>query len=396
MKKIFIYSLILLAFSVQIVNAQAKNEYKLLEPPPAVDGSGKIMTSINLNTYIEYVFKFSIALAVFLAVIMIIWGGFEYMLSEIPFIKTNAKSRITNAIMGLLGALVSYLILVTIDPRLVQINTTIDPICPPNSAGSTSTTTKGHICNFEEVAAFRKSWLKDIKRLNTEDVAKIQILDREVMELGGSIKSLEDIEKNIGLDPEDKVRLAALKRDLLAKEAEAIRIESSGTGSIAFTTIVDQLNQPPNYVDDFELGNLVGIKSKTFSLNTEVRTDINNKIKEIEEKYLGKDGYVDQLTKKGDLEGAQALKGRVSFYKEQIKEQEDLVSDIISYQKFSGQEKIKYGNSLKASLNVYSKPETLPEGYKKTDTVLYNDYEKIKKQRVTMIQSVLAPTQTNP
>ncbi|MEK7095409.1 MAG: pilin [Patescibacteria group bacterium] len=396
MKKIFIYSLIILAFSAQVVNAQAKNEYTLLEPLPAVDGSGKVMDKIDLNTYIEYVFKFSIALAVFLAVIMIIWGGFEYMLSEIPFIKTNAKSRITNAIMGLLGALVSYLILVTIDPRLVQINTTIDPICPPNSSGSTSTTTKGHLCNSDEVAAFRKSWLKDIKRLNTEDIAKMQTLDREVTELSRSIKDLEGMEKNVGLNPEDKVRLAALKKDLLAKETEAIRIESSGTGSIAFTTIVDQLNQPPNYVDDFELGNLVGRTSKTFSLNTNVRTDINNKIKEIEEKYLGKDGYVDQLTKKGDLEGAQALKGRISFYKEQIKEQEDLVSDIISYQKFSGQEKIKYGNSLKASLNTYSKPETLPEGYKKTDTVLYNDYEKIKKQRITMIQSVLTPTQAKP
>ena len=70
-----------------------------------------------------------LALAVVLAVIMITVGGFEYMLSGAVDTKTNAIKRIQDAVLGLLLALCSYLILYTIDPNLVSPNNlTIPPI----------------------------------------------------------------------------------------------------------------------------------------------------------------------------------------------------------------------------------------------------------------------------
>ncbi len=119
--------------SPAIVLAAEGHEYTLLQPLPCIQGTstgGECATTptIDLNGYIGYIFKFAIALAAFLAVIMIIWGGVETMTSEVPFIKSNGKDKIQNAVIGLVMVLASYLILVTIDPRLVEINTSIDKL----------------------------------------------------------------------------------------------------------------------------------------------------------------------------------------------------------------------------------------------------------------------------
>jgi hypothetical protein len=63
-----------------------------------------------------------IALAVLAAVVMCIVGGFEYMLTESVTTKLNAKATIENAILGLAGALGSWLILYTINPNLVNVS----------------------------------------------------------------------------------------------------------------------------------------------------------------------------------------------------------------------------------------------------------------------------------
>jgi dolichyl-phosphate-mannose--protein O-mannosyl transferase len=73
----------------------------------------------QLNTFLVQVFQFGLAIAAALAVIMIVWGGVEIMISESPFGKSSGKDRIWNAIWGLLLALVSYLILYTINPDIL-------------------------------------------------------------------------------------------------------------------------------------------------------------------------------------------------------------------------------------------------------------------------------------
>jgi uncharacterized membrane protein len=86
---------------------------------------GKAFGGINTNTtslggFLSQAFSFGLAIAAALAVIMIVWGGVEIMLSESVTKKDDGKSRISGAIWGLLLALTSYLILYTINPDILN------------------------------------------------------------------------------------------------------------------------------------------------------------------------------------------------------------------------------------------------------------------------------------
>lgn len=113
--------------------ATANDQYTVLAPLPCIQGSGvtcpqgnlKPATQVNFKTYVQYIVNLAIALSAVTAVFMIVWGGFEYITSTIPGNKNDGKKRITNAVYGLILVLASYIILRTIDPRLVQIPTTL-------------------------------------------------------------------------------------------------------------------------------------------------------------------------------------------------------------------------------------------------------------------------------
>ena len=92
-------------------------EYQPLE----AEAFGNTITNTSsLGDFLSKVFSFGLAIAAALAVIMIIWGGVEIMLSESPFGKTNGKEKIWNAIWGLVLALFSWLILYTINPEILN------------------------------------------------------------------------------------------------------------------------------------------------------------------------------------------------------------------------------------------------------------------------------------
>ena len=61
-----------------------------------------------------------IALAAMLAVVFITIGGLQYMTTDSISGKEDGKNTIKNALLGLLLALVSWLILFTINPSLVK------------------------------------------------------------------------------------------------------------------------------------------------------------------------------------------------------------------------------------------------------------------------------------
>lgn len=154
-----------------------RNTYTLLEPLPCVPTSnnpctpGTLITKFTINNFIEYVFKFSIALAVLLATIMVIVGGFQYMTSAIPSVKKDGKEKFGNAAAGLAGILLSYLILQTIDPRLVQIASELPAICP---AGSESE--EGNVCNTRDVKNFYGKLDDDLKQLtNEKQIASLEL-----------------------------------------------------------------------------------------------------------------------------------------------------------------------------------------------------------------------------
>ena len=93
--------------------------YTFLEPDPYPQKS--VNTTGEVPAYFSYVYNGALTLAVALAIIMIVIGGIEYTTSwASPSAKGAAKTKIWSAIGGLVLALLSYLLLTTINPDLLK------------------------------------------------------------------------------------------------------------------------------------------------------------------------------------------------------------------------------------------------------------------------------------
>lgn len=77
---------------------------------------------VRPSTYIADLFKITIGIAAALAVLAIAYSGIKYMMSDVVTSKEDAKKGIQNALLGLLLAITSYLILYTISPDFTQIS----------------------------------------------------------------------------------------------------------------------------------------------------------------------------------------------------------------------------------------------------------------------------------
>ena len=93
-------------------------EYTPLEPG-AFPG---LSTASNPNflNFLGQVFNYGISIAVVLALVMIIWGGIQKMTTDSWFGQDEAKKKIKDALIGLGLALVSWILLYTINPCLVD------------------------------------------------------------------------------------------------------------------------------------------------------------------------------------------------------------------------------------------------------------------------------------
>jgi len=134
MKKTFLIIIVLCSLSSATI-VLAQTDYTLLAP---IDGY--VGETTQANSYLASIFKLAIAIAGGLAVIMIIWGGIQYMSTDAISGKSEAKNTIQNAIWGLLLAISAWLILNTINPDLVKFNLNIEPIKPSTTSDTSSTT----------------------------------------------------------------------------------------------------------------------------------------------------------------------------------------------------------------------------------------------------------------
>ena len=101
--------------------------YILLQKLPGLEGGGA--AGPGLTDYLNWLFRFMLAAAAFLAVVQIVVAGIQMMVGGASESQiTNAKGRIQDAIYGLLLALASWLILYTINPNLAQMNLTIPEV----------------------------------------------------------------------------------------------------------------------------------------------------------------------------------------------------------------------------------------------------------------------------
>ncbi|KKQ35640.1 MAG: Curculin domain protein (Mannose-binding) lectin [Candidatus Nomurabacteria bacterium GW2011_GWB1_37_5] len=96
--------------------------YTPLAPLPGLEGPIDTGAGTEgLAKYLSVIFTLMIGIAGILSVIMLIIGGIQYMLTDIPFNKQQAEDRIKAAIGGLILALGAYVILSTINPKLLNL-----------------------------------------------------------------------------------------------------------------------------------------------------------------------------------------------------------------------------------------------------------------------------------
>ncbi len=130
--------------SVNQALSDAQRSYSLLAPLPGLNvvldndlcreyvTQGKPVPGGSCDNQISYfinlIIRFLIGLSVVVLVVKIIFEGYQYMVTDIPFIKASAKSKLFESFFGLLLALASFLILNTINPRLVNGGLSIDNI----------------------------------------------------------------------------------------------------------------------------------------------------------------------------------------------------------------------------------------------------------------------------
>lgn len=133
----------IIAFGIGALVAHAQG-YTPLAPLPGTvtTGGGAETASTNLGSYLSGMLKLLIALGGALAILMAIIGGTQYVAAGIsPDAKSSAKARIINAFIGLALILSSYLILNSINPKLVAFNLSLKTVSNPKKtpAGSVNT-----------------------------------------------------------------------------------------------------------------------------------------------------------------------------------------------------------------------------------------------------------------
>ena len=128
MNKLIIITFLLVpltSFALDEKPYQTPTPYNLLAPIP-LNGPGGVTNSTTAKDYIPGIIRLTIMLAGAFAVIRIMWGGFQYISTDAFSGKSNAKGIITNALWGLVLAMSAYLILYTLNPKLVEIDLSIN------------------------------------------------------------------------------------------------------------------------------------------------------------------------------------------------------------------------------------------------------------------------------
>lgn len=114
---IIIYTLGLLIGGGIIFPIITSAQVVLLEP---IEGYIAEEEAADLGSYLAGIFRLAIGVASGLAVIMIVFGGVQYMTTDSITGKSDGLQKVESAVFGLVVALVAFLVLQTINPALVR------------------------------------------------------------------------------------------------------------------------------------------------------------------------------------------------------------------------------------------------------------------------------------
>lgn len=88
-----------------------------------------------IGQYVAAAYNFGVAIAAFLAVVMVMWGGFLYITaSGISSQAEKGKTYVQGAFLGLVIVFTSYILLATINPDLVKFQGLTVPDVPPKGS----------------------------------------------------------------------------------------------------------------------------------------------------------------------------------------------------------------------------------------------------------------------
>lgn len=108
-----------LNFLPLLVLAQNKG-YQLLEPSIILDNNSTQPTEYGLQEYLKTAYVVLFVLVISAVIFFFILGGLEYILSDIPNAKLGGKEKLKKALLGLIIALSSVLLLELINPELLK------------------------------------------------------------------------------------------------------------------------------------------------------------------------------------------------------------------------------------------------------------------------------------
>lgn len=147
---------------------------------PEIEGEQPEETTTSVPEYFKYIFNFLIWISGLIALVVLVYAGFQYFTSAgSPERINDAKSRISAALLGLLILFGSYLILITINPDLIVFHLPrLRPIISELPAGVL-------VCR-EEVEVGR-AWQLTNNFKQTKDYGEQKMIARELEQI------LEDI-----------------------------------------------------------------------------------------------------------------------------------------------------------------------------------------------------------
>src|SRR5690606_34675940 len=92
--------------------ALGQDDYVLLSPLPGLETTEQLNQSGDpVGTYFTTIYQIGVSIALVIAVVMFIFGGIQYMTSDSIGGKSNGRETITKALIGILLAVGSYLLL---------------------------------------------------------------------------------------------------------------------------------------------------------------------------------------------------------------------------------------------------------------------------------------------
>ncbi len=207
-------------------------EYTLIEPLPCIDGVSDVACSngyvrkINLYSILGYLYRLLLAIAAILAVARIMYGGVLYMTTEAFTGKSEAKTIIRDAVLGLFMTLGSFVFLRTIDPEIV--NLAKDPLPPVSSNKTFNIRTLGQLIDAEQKAL--NSISQSIQK-NSVDSKTLIDANKKVSEaLGSGISQKETLLANLNAKPnktdQEIAQIASLEKEILNSRTQKLLVDT--------------------------------------------------------------------------------------------------------------------------------------------------------------------------